>query len=243
MFTQAIVIAALVGATALMTKNRTRGFDRGETGRMSDYAMYRQDHRETGISWGTQRTQDHSLNNLNEAYKPRSGPMQESTHDLDLVYSDQADIDAWVNEYSPQFFFMRNPTVPLAANQQGAMNIEIPMEGQSFRGDHSNSLAHFPRVYADCVYASDNKSNKTFTGFKGTMAAEEPTEWEEMYVPDEGTNNAQYNPWGPGGVIQNIYNKQGAMTTRRRGANRAEIGLPSRLSRRVYNLNDTYPRN
>lgn len=240
-----IVTLAGIGAVGFMlTQNRTRDFTKKETDLMSDYVMYRKDNREAGLSWGTQRTDDHDLNNLNEAYKPRSGPTQAPTHDLDLILSDQADIDAYVNTYAYPFFFMRNGMVPLAASEQGALNVEIPMYGRSFRWDTKNSLAHFPRVYSDKYEPGQNKANSTYAGQRKTMAAEEPEVWEEMYVPREGDNNKVYNPWGPGGAIQMLYNARDEKTTMEKGTDRSRIGLPSKLSRKRYqpNMNNFYPR-
>lgn len=240
MLLELAVLASLGLGGYYVTSYRTRDYSKKETSMMDDYHMHRKDLREAGISWGTQKTQDLNLNNLNEAYKPRSAPTQIPTHDLDEILTDQADITAYVNQHAYPFYFRRVSEVPLATAAQATLSIEIPIYGRSFKGDKKNSLASYPRVYSDKWYPGDNKSYSTFTGFKGTMGAEEPESYEEVYVPREGDMNRDYNPWGPGGVIQRIYNKDAERVTRRKRTDRAAIGRPSKLSRRRF-VYEMYP--
>jgi hypothetical protein len=238
MLTQLAVLVGLVGVGYYVTLNRKRDYTNKETSMMDDFKMYRKDLREAGISWGTQRTQDLNLNNLNEAYKPRSAPTQIPTWETDDIFTDQADINAYVNEFGYPFYFRRNDMVPLASALQGNLNIEIPVYGQSFRGDYTNSLSHYPRVYSDKYASGDNRAYSTFTGYRGTMAAEEPESWEEVYVSKEGEPNWAMNPFGPGGVIQKLYNKKAEKDTRRMKTNRSQIGMPSKLERKRFTYGD-----
>lgn len=234
------VLASLVGAGYYVTLNRTRDYTKKETSMMEDYQMYRKDLREAGISWGTQRTQDLNLNNLNEAYKPRSAPTQIATFEVDNIFSDQADINAYVNEHAYPFYFRRNEMVPLASALQSNLNIEIPVYGTSFKGDPHNSLANYPRVYSDKYPGGENGTYSTFTGQKSTLGAEEPESWEEIYVSKTGEPNWAMNPLGAGGVVQRIFNKKQEKDTIRKRTDRAAIGMPSKLSRRRF-VYEMYP--
>lgn len=228
MLVQALTLAALGLGAYYFTSSALPTIPKKHTTQYEDYTMYARDHAEAGISWGTQRTGYKNLANLNQVYKPRSAPMQEDTNNVKDVFFDQADIDAWVTQNAFPFYFMRNPTIPLATAHQSNLNIEIPMYGQSFRGDHFNSLAYYPRVYSDRGKPTD-RAAKLFTGEPGTLGAEEPTESEELYVSKEGNPNYQFNPWGPGGVVQRIMNRKSEKRTKKLKADQSRIGGSSRL--------------
>lgn len=187
-------------------------------------AMNLRDIQDTGISTGTLKTSNLNVTNLNEAWKPRSAPPQKETRSLSEVYGNQADIQAYLAEYAHKFYFMKNGEIQLGSSQQNNQNIEIPMPNSSIRGDPGNSLTHYPRVYAD--YHGDGNNPHLFSNNPNTWNAGEPEEWSELWVPKEGQVNREWNPWGPGGVLQRLFNTRNERETRARGVDRSTVIAP-----------------
>lgn len=227
---QLTLLLALGGGAYLLTSGKQPRLDKKQTSQFEDYQVFSRDNQEAGISWGTQRSKDFQLANLNEVYKPRSAPRQKGTNTVNDVFKDQADVGSWLTQNTYPFFFRRVSEVPLSTAAQSNLNIEIPVKGRSFRGDPLNSLAHYPRVYSDNVRASDRNA-LLFTGEKGTLAAEEPETTEELRYARDNQPQFLYNPFGPGGVIQRLTNRGSRAKTKRIKADQARIGTPSRLDR------------
>lgn len=174
---------------------------------------------EMGISYGIERAQHLNMTNLNEAYKPYSAPPQKSTHSLSEFLKHQADKNAYLEANGHPFYFYTEGVIPLSSTQQSNPNIEIPSRA-SIKGDRNASLANYSRVYIDSGYdqAPPNSSAKDMLLGQG-----EPTEYEVPHVPMEGKLNRDWNPWGPGGVAQTIFNKHNARLTHSRGVNCTHI--------------------
>jgi len=191
----------------------------------SQFRTLHRDFDEIGISLGSARTGALNLTNLNEAWKPRSAPRQEPTRNISDIYRDQSDIDAYLFQYAPQFYFQHQSEMPLSSAVQSNPNVEVPTCSSSIQHDPGNSLLYYPRVY--CDYDEPNNPH-LFTGQPGTISSSGvPTEWEVQRVPQEGQLNFQNNPWGPGGQLQRLFNRLARAETRERWVDRATNVRPA----------------
>jgi len=202
-----------------------------ESGMWDLYRERYRDLHDMGMSYSIQKPSHLELTNLNEAWKPWSAPSQTPSRSVDALFKFQAQKDSYLETYGYPFYFHKNGEIPLASAQQSNPNVEIPNPNQSFRWDPKNSLAHYPRVYADGANAHVFSTRKT-----NMFDAGEPTESEVVRVPEEGRLNRENNPWGPGGVLQNIWNKQHETLTLRKGTDRSTILAPPSIARRRRNF-------
>jgi len=193
----------------------------------SIYSSWNDDLQLNGISWGTQRAWVQHMVDLNDVWKPRSAPPQEATYSVAQVLSGQANIEAYLQTFGPQWLVRADPQIPIATPDQSQLNVEIPCPGQSFRGDTTNFLASYPRAYADYDCGDPEKNTHIFTGEHGTLGAGEPEEEEELNVPREGHIQRLFNPYGPGGSQQKIINERQEAETYERGTHMDHIlGYP-----------------
>ena len=175
--------------------------------------------RESGMTYSLFRAQNLNLTNLNEDYKPYSAPIQESTYSMNKFLNDQAKNYAYLEANATPFYFTRDGEIPLATAQQSNPNVEVPSTS-SIRGDRNASLANYDRVYVDEGYDAERPFS---TAKDRLLGAGEPTETEVVHVPEEGRLNRDWNPYGPGGVIQDLYNKRHAYETQKKGADQTHI--------------------
>jgi hypothetical protein len=187
---------------------------------------YMRDFHDAGIFWGMNRPQMLNMTNLNDAWKPYSAPQQKSTRSLFQIYKNEAEKEAYLGQYAHPFYFMKDGEIPLASAEQSNPNVEIPCKGQSIRGDTGNSLAFYPRAYADLSQCDGNTPHIFSKKGERIWNAGQPTEEEEVYVPREGQVNREFNPWGPGGVLQRLFSTRNERETRRKGVDRAVLTVP-----------------
>lgn len=187
--------------------------------------MYMRDMVDTGVVWGIQRPTMLNVTNLNEAWKPYSAPSQKPSRSLYGFFETESEKSAYLGQYAHPFYFMRNGEIPLATPEQSNPNVEIPCRGQSIKGDPTNSLANYPRVYADI--SCNGPTPHIFSKSESRVwNAGQPTESEVVTVPREGQVNREFNPWGPGGVLQRIFNTRNERETRRKGVDRSIRTVP-----------------
>lgn len=218
------LLGLMAAGGILLAAPRTKTLSTQDSEMMDVHRMHHRDLAEAGISWGTQRADTHHLINLNEVYKPRSAPRQGPTRNLDEIWQDQADITAYLEEFGPQFHFMRDGSVPLNVPQQSNPNVEIISPDVSFRNDPDYSLTHYPRAYVDNHHG--RPTNSTFSDRDDVLESGQPTEWEVTRVPQTGRLNFQNNPFGPGGAVQNLNASRQSRLTRELGTNRAVVSAP-----------------
>jgi hypothetical protein len=187
--------------------------------------QYLRDFHDAGIHWGINRPTLLNVTNLNEAWKPYSAPSQTETRSLFELYKNESDKSAYLGEYAHPFYFMKNGEIPLATPEQSNPNVELPCRYTSFKGDPGGSLMHYPRVYYDYSCGVDNPHIFSENS-KRVWNAGQPTESEVVHVPREGMVNREFNPWGPGGVLQRIFNVRNERETRRRGVDLARRAVP-----------------
>lgn len=222
-----LVLAGLAGAGYVLTMTPVKDFKKDDTDMVDKYRRLNRDNEEVGISWGNQRTKDLEMADLNEAYKPRSAPRQEDTRQITDIFRDQSDISAYLEQYGSSFYLRHNGEMPLGSAQQSNLNVEIPSTSSSFRGDPGNSLLYYPRVYCDFDDTAKGRQNRQFVcSNRNFYGAGQPTESEECLVPEEGRNNINMNPYGPGGQVQRLVAARNERDTRRYGADRSRIGRP-----------------
>lgn len=220
------LLALMGGAGYMVTRNRTPAISRQESSIGQKEKMWNREYNEQGLNVGTFKPTNLGVTNLNDAWKPRSAPRQRATSSLPEIYGGEAESSAYVQEYGPDFYFMTQvPEIPLATAAQSNMNVEIPSCDNSIRGDDDNVLWNYPRVY--CDYPA-GRNPHIFTGERNTLGAGEPTESEELYVPREGDLNILYNPWGPGGAVQNVMASNAEAVSRRQGVNQSSVLRPAR---------------
>lgn len=190
-----------------------------------DFRTLHRDFDEVGIGLGAARTGALNLTNLNEAWKPRSAPRQAPTRNISNIYRDQSDIVAYLKQYAPQFYFQHQGEMPLSSAVQSNPNVEVPTCTSSIAHDPGQSLLYYPRVY--CDYNEPNNPH-LFTGQPGTInSSGVPTEWEVLHVPKEGALNFQNNPYGPGGALQRLFNRQARELTREHWVDRSHLVRPA----------------
>lgn len=183
---------------------------------------------EMGMTYGMEKPSNLNLTNLNEAWKPWSAPDQKPTYSIPEFYENQAEKNAWLEAKGYPFYFWKDGEIPLATNQQSNPNIELPGK-ESIRGDPNASLYNnYLRAYIDGGY----DSNPPFsTASDRLLGAGEPEEEEVQFVPEEGKLNRDANPWGPDGVLQNIYNGYTSRQTKKYGPDQthiiSQVGVPT----------------
>lgn len=218
-----VPILIVLGLTAAaLTVDRTRESTKGEKDASAKREQMFQEYSETGLFWGNQRVSDLHVTNLNSANKPYSAPRQKPTNDLSDIFMDQADRETFLEVYHPAFFFRDNTEMPYTSAAAGVYSgVEVPGTN-SIKGDPMATLNRLPRTYIDY----HGEKPYYFTGEDGTMGAigaSEPTIWEEVNVPETGQLNFDMNPYGPGGVSQDIMNFKNTNITKKRGTNRSTI--------------------
>lgn len=206
-------------------KEGARDFGTNQTSLPGMKHTYMRDMHDAGINYAQFKPTMLSVTNLNEAWKPYSAPDQKETRSLFEFYQNQAEKNAYLGEYAHPFYFMRNGEIPLATSEQSNPSVELPCRYSSFKGDPNQSLTHYPRVYYDIgcggptPHIFSEARNKVWN-------AGQPTESEVVHVPREGQVNREFNPWGPGGVLQRIFNVRNERETRRLGVDRATRAVP-----------------
>lgn len=200
----------------------TADYGIGAQGSDRRYHMDLKNKQEAGIFWGTQRTQLLNVTNLNDAWKPRGAPAQKPTRSMFEFLTGVSETDSYLEKYGREFYFLRDPEIPLANAEQSNPNVEVPSQFSSIRGDPGNTLLNYPRVYVDY----HGKNPHLFSNNPKTWNAGEPTEWEEQLVPQEGQVNREFNPWGPGGVLQSLFAYRNENVTRNKKCNRATAAVP-----------------
>lgn len=184
---------------------------------------------EMGITYGLNKPHTLAWSNLNEAYKPRSAPMQRSTSDLVDIFEDQAEISAYLEATGAAFYFdERQGSIPVATSQQSNPLVEVPPG--SLKGDRNKSLLYYPRVYVDRGEEIKKTTSEPYDKF---LDAGMPETSEKKYVPLTGRLNRASNPWGNGGKLNRVFTKRQEFESERRGADRAVLMQPvfnSRLS-------------
>lgn len=183
------------------------------------------DFRESGYVYGIEKAQNLNMTNLNEDFKPYSAPPQESTYSMTDFLDNKARNYAYLEANATPFYFTRDGEIPLSSTQQSNPNVEIPSRA-SIRGDKRSTLATYDRVYIDEGYDQKMPDSRAVDRLLG---AGEPETLEVVNVPEEGKLNRDWNPYGPGGVQQVLYNKRHEYETRKMGANRSHI-IASRSS-------------
>lgn len=208
--TTLLILAGLGAGALILSAGGTPPRPEQEGNLTLHFQEERQDLDEAGIWWGKQRAWVQNLVDLNDAWKPRSAPMQEATYSMNAVLNNQAEIDAYLKNYGPQWMVRADPQIPVTTPDQSQLNVEIPCPGVSFHGDHENFLATYPRAYADYTCGRDAYDNNwhIFTGQHDTLGMGEPTESEELNVPVTGHLNFILNPFGPGGSMQTIQSQR-----------------------------------
>jgi len=187
---------------------------------------------ETGILYGIEKSSTKNLTNLNDAYKPWSAPRQKPTYSMVDIFKDRAETQAYLEATGTPFYFNKNQgEMVLGTTQQSNPLIEIPGK-MSIKGDRENSLAHYPRVYID---AGEEIKKKTSEPYDRMLNAGMPTESETKLVPMEGLLNREWNPWGPGGHLQTLFNRNHEKKSVKKGANQSNLMAPV-LGSRFYKL-------
>lgn len=219
-----LVLGAIAGIGALAVAPQFRGISYEPDVPIDDnFKANNRDLSDVGISLGAARTGYLNMTNLNEAWKPRTAPRQKTTNNLSDVYRAEADSEAYLHQYAPQFYFQHIGEMPLSTAVQSNPNVEVPSATSSIRYDPHNSLLDYPRVYVDYYGANPY----LFTGQLGTMNSNGmPTETEVQFVPHEGYLNFNHSPFGPGGDLQRLYNREAAEMSRQRGADRSTVLMP-----------------
>lgn len=187
-------------------------------------SRYHRDLQEVGLFWGTQRQRITELINLNEVYKPRTAPLQKPTRNLNDIWEDQAETAAYLQKHGPQYHFLRDGSIPLGQPQQSNPNVEIISHQVSFQHDPSYSLTCYPRAYVD--NCKGKTTNSIFSNDPLTTEAGEPTTFSVIHLPKTGLLNFNFNPWGPGGAVQNLNAEKHAARTRHVGVMQAEMVRP-----------------
>lgn len=217
-----VIILGLLGFGAWkMTNDYIKPMTQGEKDASGAREYMHTDMALAGINWAQQRALDQHVTQLNSANVPYSAPTQKPTSNMNDILVDQADRNTFVQVYQPRFYFRDNTEMPLTSAAAGVYNVEIPGKS-SILGDDTQSLSSFARAYIDF----EGPRPYYFTGEQGTMGADgasEPSVWEEVNVPETGQMNYNFNPYGPGGVVQNLMNTGNEMVTRARGTNRSTI--------------------
>jgi hypothetical protein len=205
-------------------KDGVRDFGTRETNFNGLKHTFFRDMHDTGIAWGIQRPTMLNVTDLNEAWKPYSAPDQTPSRSLFDLFKNEADKSAYLGKFAHPFYFMRDGEIPLSTAEQSQPNVETISKTQSFKGDPNSSLCYYPRVYVD--YHNGNNPHIYSTSERRVWNAGQPTESEVLYVPREGQVNREFNPWGPGGVLQRIFNTRNERETRRKGVDRATRTVP-----------------
>lgn len=194
----------------------------------------------TGIVLGTIKPYYAAFTDLNEAWKPHSPPDQTPTSDLNKFFTNYGQNLAYEQSNAPAFFF-KTPIaqIPLATAEQSSPNIMINDTWST--PPQSSSLGYHPRVYQE--YTNQNLYNRTiknrFTTSGYNTAAGMPTE-SEVHVdpPDAGPISIEFNPWGPGGLLQNLFNNGLASRTGQKNTDLSSvIGFPQGPLFRIDNDN------
>lgn len=194
--------------------------------RMNDIeSMNLRDIQDAGFLTGIERASNINIANVNEAYKPLSAPDQTPIRSLFTFCQNQAKRTALLAEYGHDFYFERNGEIPLGTGEQQMLNVEVPGGGSnsSIRGDPGNSLSYYARVYRD--YHGSNNPH-LFSNNSKTWNAGEPEEWSQMFVPREGQKREEWNPWGPGGVLQRVFTTRQERETRTKKVDRSRVLAP-----------------
>lgn len=177
------------------------------------------DFRESGYVYGIEKAQNLNITNLNEDFKPYSAPPQESTYSMTDFLNNKAKNYAYLEANATPFYFNRDGEIPLSSTQQSNPNVEIPSKS-SIRGDKRATLTTYDRVYIDQGYDQKTPNSSAVDKLLGQG---EPETYEVINVPEEGKLNRDWNPYGPGGVQQDIYNRAHEWQTRKMGTNRSHI--------------------
>lgn len=218
-----ILLAAAAGLGYMYVTPKVSGFTENENSIMETYNTRLKDKYETGFIYDLERTGDHQLVFLNDAWKPRSAPRQDPTDQVTDIFRDQSEIDTYLEKYGPQFWFLEHNEIPLTSAQQSNPNVELPSENSSIQGDPGNSLLYYPRAYIDKSFPPETP-NTLFTGQYGTMRTTmEPEEFQEVYVPPQGKPNTQHSVYGPGGAMQRLMSNINEIRTRTKGADQTTI--------------------
>lgn len=178
---------------------------------------------ETGFIYGIERPMNMNLTNLNEAFKPYSAPRQTPTYSVPDVLQDKAKTLSYLEATASPFYFNKKQGyIPLGNNQNANPMVEIPGKA-SIKGDRHQSLAHYPRVY---FTSGEELKKKTSEPYDKMLDAGMPTESEKKYVPLTGKLNREWNPWGPGGHLQILFNRSKENKTRSKMTNQAHMMAP-----------------
>lgn len=179
----------------------------------------------TGIVNATIRPFYLAFTDLNEAFKPHSAPFQTPTHDLGLILEQYDRNLAYEQSYAPAFFF-KTPIsqISLSTAEQSNPNVIVPDKWSQPPG--AKSLGYHPRAYYEYhnqeLYDKTYKNRFTTTGYNTDAGM--PTETEVHHVPpDAGPINIEFNPWGPGGLLQNLFNNGLQARTLTQGADLSTI--------------------
>ncbi len=190
----------------------------------------------SGIVIGTLRPFYATVTSLNEAWKPYSAPEQTPTNNVGDVFHNFAVNIGYEESNAPAFFF-KNPMaqISLASSEQSNPNLMLPVGWDTPK--HSSGLGNYPRAYKE--YENQDLFQETHSGrwtsYGYNTDAGMPTETEVHHVPpDAGSIVADYNPWGPGGLLQNLFANGLASRTKQKGTNLSTIiGPPANASRSI----------
>lgn len=225
---EVVILLGLAGAGYYLTYPRdletanAHNMSSDEKQKAFSYSENYRDLHEMGMSYSVMKPINLDLTNLNEAWKPWSAPSQMNMDNVDDLYKAKSTEMAYIETYGYPFYFHKNGEVPLATTQQSNPNTEIISKTHSFRGDPNNSLTYYPRVYAD-----GGEGFQVFSTRQANMMdSGEPTESNVVWVPKEGKLNRENNPWGPGGKLQKIYNRQQERLSLDKFTNRATVLAP-----------------
>jgi len=189
-----------------------------QTGMLKDFNS-------TGIVLGTIRPFYLAFTELNEAFKPHSAPSQKGTYSLSETFADYGRNQSYEMAHAPDFFF-KSPIaqISLATAQQSNPNVIVPDSWSAPPG--AQALGHHPRAYQEykneALFNETQKNRFTTSGYNtdGGM----PTETDVRHdPPDAGVISTEYNPWGPGGLLQNLFNNGLAQRTKKNGTNLSTI--------------------
>lgn len=217
------LVALIVAGGSILSSPQVRDFTKKETSLVETYRHNLKDLTETGMSTGLYKASWHQLADLNEVYRPRSAPSQVPTRNVNKIFRSEADIQAYLEEYGPRFYFRPTGEIPLGTTAQSNPNVEIPSRNTSIRGDPKASLGNYPRAWVDFTGLQNASTDCTHVM---DLGAGEPTEIEECEVPPEGLLNRTMNPYGPGGAVQRINNARQETLTRHLGMDRSRIARP-----------------
>jgi len=222
-----IPIALVLGVGYMMTQtpdSYNALVHQPDSQKQKDTTMYNLS--EMGIQYNAIKPQALNATNLNNAYLPFSAPFQGSTRSMPSVYQSLSDNIGIVQAYGNAFYINTMGEIPLISAQQANPNVEIPTVN-SFPGDPNASLVNFPRVMVDAKGPMAQYAYP-FTSAQVAVASGEPTESEVIQVPATGKLNREYNPWGPGGAVQNLYGIIESNRTRRFGTDLSNVITPPR---------------